>query len=108
MNNDSPIAQEADPVVPRALLCPSRVTVSLRAVGIVKSAVEDSGVDPRKVKLAMKVGGEYKLDQIGLRQWQKFSRETRADADVVTATLISIAGQIPDHVNEIRARACWG
>nr|WP_235885254.1 MULTISPECIES: hypothetical protein [Bradyrhizobium] len=62
-------------------------------------------VDPRKVKLAMKVGGAYKLDQIGLRQWQKFSRETRADADLVTATLISMAGQIPDLVNEIRARA---
>ncbi|MBB4259916.1 type II toxin-antitoxin system HipA family toxin [Bradyrhizobium sp. CIR3A] len=62
-------------------------------------------VDQRKVKLAMKVGGEYKLDQIGLRQWQKFARETRADADVVIGTLISMAGQIPDLVNDIRARA---
>ncbi|MCK1517558.1 hypothetical protein IVB22_34770 [Bradyrhizobium sp. 190] len=35
----------------------------------------------------LKVGGEYKLDQIGSRQWQKFARETRVDADEVIARL---------------------
>ena len=35
--------------------------------------------DLHKVKLAMKVGGEYKLNQIGLRQWQKFGRDLRVD-----------------------------
>ncbi len=35
----------------------------------------------QKVKLAMKIGGEYKLSQIGLRQWQKFAHEARVDAD---------------------------
>ncbi|WP_283809922.1 hypothetical protein [Bradyrhizobium forestalis] len=62
-------------------------------------------VDQRKIKLAMKVGGEYKLGQIGLRQWKKFARETRVDADVLIATLISMAGQIPDLVPDIRTRA---
>ena len=36
-------------------------------------------VDLRNAKLAMKIGGEYKVSQIGLRQWQKFAREVRAD-----------------------------
>ena len=35
--------------------------------------------DMQKLKLAMQVGGEYQLGLIGLRQWQKFARETRLD-----------------------------
>ncbi|QOG21741.1 type II toxin-antitoxin system HipA family toxin [Bradyrhizobium sp. SEMIA] len=88
-----------------SLLLASGPHVRLAPLYDIASILPYDHVDARKVKLAMKVGGEYKLDQIGLRQWQKFSRETRADADVVTATLISMAGQIPDLVNDIRARA---
>ncbi|QOZ66550.1 type II toxin-antitoxin system HipA family toxin [Bradyrhizobium arachidis] len=88
-----------------SLLLASGPHVRLAPLYDIASILPYDHVDPRKVKLAMKVGGEYKLDQIGLRQWQKFSRETRADADVVTATLISMAGQIPDLVNDTRARA---
>ncbi|WGR93331.1 HipA domain-containing protein [Bradyrhizobium sp. ISRA443] len=62
-------------------------------------------VDQRKVKLAMKVGGEYKLDQIGVRQWQKFARETRVDADELIASLVSMAEQTPNRVADIHARA---
>ncbi|MBK3665092.1 hypothetical protein JJE66_28150 [Bradyrhizobium diazoefficiens] len=61
-------------------------------------------VDRRKVKLAMKVGGEYKLDQIGARHWQKFARVTRVDADELVASLVSMAEQIPDLVTDTRAR----
>lgn len=62
-------------------------------------------LDQRKIKLTMKVGVEYKLVQIGLRQWQKLARQTRVDANVLIATLISMAGQIPDLVADIRTRA---
>jgi serine/threonine-protein kinase HipA len=61
--------------------------------------------DLRKVKLAMKVGGEYKLSLIGLRQWQKFGRETRVAADELVELLASMARQLPDEVNAARARA---
>jgi serine/threonine-protein kinase HipA len=61
--------------------------------------------DLRKVKLAMKVGGEYKLSLIGLRQWQKFGRETRVEADELVELLASMARQLPDEVNAARARA---
>jgi len=61
--------------------------------------------DLRKVKLAMKIGGEYKLSLIGLRQWQKFAREARADADQLIEALISMAKQLPDEVAAARARA---
>lgn len=61
--------------------------------------------DMRKIKLAMKIGGEYKLDQIGLRQWQKFAREARVNADELIASLASMAKQLPDEVNAARVRA---
>lgn len=88
-----------------SLLLASGPHVRLAPLYDIASILPYDHVDQRKVKLAMKVGGEYKLDQIALRQWQKFAREMRADADVVIATLISMAGQIPDLVNDIRARA---
>jgi serine/threonine-protein kinase HipA len=62
-------------------------------------------VDLRKAKLAMKIGGEYKVSLIGLRQWQKFAREVRADADELVEALISMAKQLPDEVSAARALA---
>jgi serine/threonine-protein kinase HipA len=60
--------------------------------------------DLQKVKLAMKIGGEYRLSHIGLRQWQKFAREMRMEAHELIASLLSMAKQIPDEVNAARAR----
>jgi hypothetical protein len=54
-------------------------------------------------KLAMDVGGEYK--QLACTSGKKLARETRVDADVLIATLISMAGQLPDLVADIRTRA---
>jgi serine/threonine-protein kinase HipA len=61
--------------------------------------------DIRKIKLAMKIGGEYKLKQIGFRHWQKFARETRVDADAVLSQLTAMAKQLPDEVNAARKRS---
>jgi serine/threonine-protein kinase HipA len=61
--------------------------------------------DAQKLKLAMKVGDEYKLSQIGLRQWQKFARETRLDADELIARLGSMARQLPNEADDARRRA---
>jgi serine/threonine-protein kinase HipA len=47
----------------------------------------------------MKIGEEYKLSRIGLRQWQKFARETRVDMDEVIAMLTSMVEQLPDEVS---------
>ncbi|NYG45266.1 serine/threonine-protein kinase HipA [Bradyrhizobium sp. IAR9] len=88
-----------------SLLLASGPLVRLAPLYDIASILPYDHVDQRKIKLAMKVGGEYKLDQIGLRQWQKFARETRVNADVLIATLISMFGQIPDLVADIRARA---
>lgn len=62
-------------------------------------------IDLRKTKLAMKIGGEYKLSLIGLRQWQKFAREARIDADKLIETLIAMSKQLPDEAKVAQARA---
>jgi serine/threonine-protein kinase HipA len=62
-------------------------------------------VDLRKAKLAMKIGGEYKVELIGLRQWQKFGREVRTDVDQLVEVLISMAKQLPDEVSAAHALA---
>jgi len=53
----------------------------------------------------MKIGGEYKVSQIGLRQWQKFAREAHLDADKVRAALVDMAGQLPDLITAAQAKA---
>jgi serine/threonine-protein kinase HipA len=62
-------------------------------------------IDLRKVKLAMKLGGEYRLHQIGMRQWQKLAQEIRVDADEVTDRLRTMAEQLPDAISQDTARA---
>ena len=61
--------------------------------------------DLNKVKLAMKIGGDYKLSQIGLRQWQKFARETRVEANALVEMLTNMAKRLPDEVSAARATA---
>jgi serine/threonine-protein kinase HipA len=71
----------------------------------VASILPYDNFDKRKAKLAMKIGGDYKLDQVGLRQWQKFARETRLDPDKLVARLTSMAKQLPDEVSAARELA---
>jgi serine/threonine-protein kinase HipA len=53
----------------------------------------------------MKIGGEYKLNQIGPRQWHRFARKARVDADVLITQLTAMAKQLPDEVNAARKRS---
>ena len=61
--------------------------------------------DLQKPKLAMKIGGEYKLGLISLRQWQRFARETHVNADELIARLEAMAKQLPDEADDARQRA---
>src|SRR5262249_54102915 len=71
----------------------------------VASILPYDGFDMHKVKFAMKIGGEYKLSQTGLRQWQKFARKVRVEPDRLIARLAAMAKQLPDEVNDARAEA---
>jgi serine/threonine-protein kinase HipA len=88
-----------------SLLLANGPLVRLAPLYDIASILPYDDIDLKKIKLAMKVGGEYKVDEISLRDWQKFARETRLDADKVRAGLTQMARQLPDSVSSIAARA---
>ena len=88
-----------------SLLLAEGPNVRLAPLYDIASILPYDEVDLQKIKLAMKIGDEYKLSQIGLRQWQKFARETRLDADKVRAGIIQMAEQLPDFVTAVQAQA---
>lgn len=51
--------------------------------------------DPRKVKLAMKIGGRYELDMIGARQWEKLATEVGENPEVVLQRVTAMAEAAP-------------
>jgi len=57
--------------------------------------------DLRRVRMAMKIGGEYRLHDIGLRQWQKLAKEVRRDADSVIARVGALADLVSARIPEV-------
>jgi serine/threonine-protein kinase HipA len=70
----------------------------------VASILPYDALNIQKLKLAMKIGDEYKLSRIGLRQWQKFAREARLDTDKVHDGLVRMAEQLPDFVVAVQTQ----
>jgi len=71
----------------------------------IASALPYKDIDLRKAKFAMKIGGKYKVSEIGLHEWEKLARELRIDSDALIERLASMARQLPDLANAARARA---
>jgi serine/threonine-protein kinase HipA len=88
-----------------SLLLAGGPEVRLAPVYDIASILLYDDVDFQKVKLAMKIGDEYELGQIGLHQWQKFAREMRLDVDKLRSGLIQMAEQLPDLVTNVHAQA---
>lgn len=61
--------------------------------------------DLRKVKMAMKIGGEYRLDDIGKRQWDRCARDLKIDQDELAHNLREIADKLPDLTDGEKRRA---
>ncbi len=59
-------------------------------------------VDMSKVKLAMKVGGEYRLRNIGLRHWQKLATQLRLDDANLLDRIRAMAEAVPDQAAAIQ------
>jgi serine/threonine-protein kinase HipA len=88
-----------------ALLIGGEPRVRLAPLYDVASILPYREFDVQKVRLAMKVGGEYRLRDIGLRAWQKLAREIRFDDDELIAALRRMAGQLPDQIRTASAQA---
>jgi serine/threonine-protein kinase HipA len=53
------------------------------------------GIDERKLRLAMKVGGDYRLHPFH-NTWPKAARELDLDAEAVTGRVLELARRAPD------------
>lgn len=71
----------------------------------VASILAYADIDPRKARLAMKIGGEYRLLQIGVPQWRKLAAELRLDHEEVIERIRAMAGALPDCLATEIARA---
>ena len=86
-----------------SLLLSSGPRVRLAPLYDVASILPYDDFDMRKIKLSMKVGGEYQLQDVGLRQWRKLAQEARIDEGRLIDRLVAMTKQIPDALADIRA-----
>jgi HipA-like protein len=61
--------------------------------------------DPKKIKLAMKIGGTYRLRDVGARNFRKLAQELRLSPDETVDRVTGFATALPDRVADIRKRA---
>jgi|SRR5579859_3355295 len=66
------------------------------------STLPYKSIDPMRAKLAMKIGGAYRIRDIGIRQWQKLATELRLDEEQVVARIGAFVEAFPEHVSQIR------
>lgn len=88
-----------------SLLISSGSRVRLAPLYDIASILPYDGFDLRKAKLAMKIGGQYELNEIGIRQWQKLAREIHIDPEEFLASLGAIAERMPDEAAGVCAKA---
>lgn len=59
----------------------------------------------RRTKLAMSIGGKYKVNEIGSVEWRKFADEMKVAPEVVQQSLRRIVAAIPDAAATVRRAA---
>ena len=57
--------------------------------------------DSRKLRLAMKIGESYLLDDISLRQWRKLASSVRLDEEQVREECLDLAQRFPDALADV-------
>lgn len=62
------------------------------------SALPYDDLDPIKLKLAMKIGGKYRLRDVYARQWVKLAEELRMESEALITHIKDLAENLPDAV----------
>ncbi len=57
--------------------------------------------DFKKLRLAMKIGGKYLLDDISLRHWNKLASSTRLDEEQVRTKCLALAERLSDALADV-------
>lgn len=88
-----------------SLLLGAGPTVRFAPLYDLASVLPYPGMRPIGLKLAMKIGGEYGLRNIGLRQWKKLAAETHLNPEELVRSLLSMSQSMPDHVATVQTRS---
>ncbi len=88
-----------------SLLIGANGRVRLAPLYDVASALPYGRFDPQKLRLAMKIGGAYRLRDIGARQWRRLGDTLRIDPDALVARAAALAEMLPDHLADVRRQA---
>lgn len=59
------------------------------------------GFDAQKIRSAMKIGGAYRIRDIGPRQWRKLATELRLDANRLLTRISDLARALPDALADV-------
>lgn len=57
--------------------------------------------DVKKLRLAMKIGGKYLLDDISLRHWNKLASSVRLNEEQVRVKCLDLAERLPDTLADV-------
>ena len=85
-----------------ALLLGGQGNVRLAPFYDVASILPYRNVNLAKAKLAMKIGGEYRLPNIGLRQWRRLAEDIRIGEEELIARVRAMAVRLPDLIAAVR------
>jgi serine/threonine-protein kinase HipA len=87
-----------------ALLIGAQTRVRLAPLYDVASVVPYQDINVDRVKLSMKLGGEYRLRNISLYDWRRLAQELHVDPDATIQRVDDFARHLADHVPDIRRR----
>lgn len=87
-----------------SILHGGRGRVRLAPLYDVASALPYDNLDPEWTKLAMKIGGEYRVRDIGPRQWRTLASDLRLDPDETIERVRGLASLVPERAAIIRDR----
>jgi serine/threonine-protein kinase HipA len=87
-----------------ALLIGAQTRVRLAPLYDVASVVPYQDINIDRVKLSMKLGGEYRLRNISLNHWRRLAQELHVDPDATIQRVDDFARHLADHVPDIRRR----
>jgi serine/threonine-protein kinase HipA len=85
-----------------ALLLGAEGAVRLAPLYDLASILPYRGTDLKKAKLAMKIGGEYRLADISLRHWRRLAVDVRIEEEFLIDRIRAMAAGFPDLITRIQ------
>jgi serine/threonine-protein kinase HipA len=65
------------------------------------SALPYDDMDPRRIKMAMKIGGKYRMRDIGWLEWRKLAQDLRLNPHVVLTRIADLAAGMLDEMPRV-------